>query len=179
MWRFLALRAWPAHSIVPVKEPEPQCEEQDHGTQESHQQCFPMPIQPVVSKKTNHMKLNDRADCTSERVASAMRERMKQLSPRIMEQTMITRPVLLLRSVLGGLGARSAWVTAIDAKGRLLKGQIFHVPELYMQVFTRDSQKINACFPEWCGLFLIKPKRFSSFFWSETSVFYMVSELKF
>lgn len=39
---------------------------------------------------------------------------MKQKRPQRMVNTMRTAPVLLPSSVLRGLGARSAWVTAID-----------------------------------------------------------------
>ncbi|KAK6254428.1 hypothetical protein SCA6_015733 [Theobroma cacao] len=49
---------------------------------------------------------------TWERVASAMRQRMKQNRPQRMVKTMRTTPVLLPNSVLRRLGARSACVTA-------------------------------------------------------------------
>lgn len=52
---------------------------------------------------------------TSERVASAVRQKMKQNRPNRIVKTMRSAPVLLARSVLFGLGARSACVTAISA----------------------------------------------------------------
>lgn len=50
---------------------------------------------------------------TSERVASAMRQRMKQNRPERMVKTMRKTPVLLPNSVLRRLGSRSACVIAI------------------------------------------------------------------
>lgn len=51
--------------------------------------------------------------CTSERVASAIRQRMKQNKPQRMVRTMRRTPSLLPKSVLRRLGARSACVTAM------------------------------------------------------------------
>lgn len=43
-----------------------------------------------------------------------MRQRMKQERPKKIERTIRNAPVLLLKSDLFGVGARSACVTAID-----------------------------------------------------------------
>ena len=49
---------------------------------------------------------------TSERVASAKRERTKQRRPQRMQAMVRMTPVLLARLTPRGLGARSAWVMA-------------------------------------------------------------------
>lgn len=83
------------------------------STPQDYKQCSFLFIVSGISDRYVIFKHVINKTSTFERVASAMRHRMKQNSPNSIVRAMRKTPVLLLKSVFLLLGSRSACVTAI------------------------------------------------------------------